>query len=94
MRIFSAVSGSSVATAMTVGSVSIPEMLRLGYPKRLVFGLVAAGGTLGILIPPSLALIIYGVIANVSIGSLFVAAVIPGGLLVLLFSLYFLSIFL
>lgn len=83
--IFAAVSGSSVATAATIGSVACPEMVRHGYSRRLAYGSVAAGGTLGILIPPSVPLIIYGTLAGVSISKLFIGAVIPGLLLTALF---------
>lgn len=75
---FAAISGSSPVTAATIGSVAIPEMEREGYNRSLAFGAVAAGGTLGILIPPSIVLILYGIITQTSIGALFVAAVIPG----------------
>lgn len=86
--IFSAISGSSVATAATVGTVAIPEMTRRGYARSFTLGLLAAGGTLGILIPPSIPLIVYGVITEESIGSLFLAGIGPGLLLLGLFSLY------
>ncbi|NOY16441.1 MAG: TRAP transporter large permease [Gammaproteobacteria bacterium] len=86
--VFSAISGSSMATSVIVGRISIPQMLRFNYARRFAFGTVAAGGTLGILIPPSIALIVYGIIAEVSIGALFIAAIIPALLLVLLFSAY------
>jgi len=76
--IFAALSGSSVATAMAVGTIVIPEMERLGYPKRLALGLVSVAGTLGILIPPSTTFVLYGLIAEESIGELFVAGIIPG----------------
>ncbi|GAW92809.1 TRAP transporter large permease [Calderihabitans maritimus] len=79
--IFAAISGSSPATAAAIGSIVIPGMLEAGYDKRYSMGIVAAGGTLGILIPPSIALIIYGVVAEESIGKLFMAGVIPGILL-------------
>ena len=75
---FAAISGSSPATAATVGLVSIPEMVKRGYNKRLAVGSIAVGGTLGILIPPSITMIIYGVITEVSIGKLFIAGIIPG----------------
>ena len=65
---FSAISGSSVATAATVGMLAVPEMLQMGYDRRFTFGLVAAGGTLGILIPPSLSMILYGALTDVSVG--------------------------
>ncbi|MDX5359717.1 MAG: TRAP transporter large permease [Alphaproteobacteria bacterium] len=86
--IFSAISGSSVATAATVGTVAIPEMTRRGYSTSFTLGLLAAGGTLGILIPPSIPLIVYGVITEESIGRLFLAGVGPGLLLIALFSVY------
>ena len=75
---FSAVSGSSLATAATMGTVSLPEMKRYGYADTLAAGSIAAGGTIGILIPPSVILIIYGVLVEVSIGELFFAGIIPG----------------
>lgn len=86
--IFSAVTGSSVATAATVGAMAIPELERRGYDPQLTKGSLAAGGTLGILIPPSTALIIYGVIVEESIGDLFVAGILPGLMLAGLFMLY------
>jgi C4-dicarboxylate transporter DctM subunit len=75
---FAAVSGSSVATAATMGTVALPEMKRYGYDSALATGSVAAGGTIGILIPPSVGLIVYGIIAEQSIGKLFLAGFIPG----------------
>ena len=75
---FSAVSGSSLATAATMGTVSLPEMKRYKYAETLAAGSIAAGGTIGILIPPSVVLIIYGVLVEVSIAELFFAGVIPG----------------
>lgn len=86
--LFSAISGSSVATAATVGTVAIPEMTKRGYGKGFTLGLLAAGGTLGILIPPSIPLIVYGVITEESIGKLFLAGVGPGVLLIVLFGIY------
>lgn len=86
--IFAAISGSSVATAATVGTVAIPEMTKRGYGKSFTLGLLAAGGTLGILIPPSIPLIVYGVITEESIGKLFLAGVGPGLLLLLAFTVY------
>ncbi|WP_273186643.1 TRAP transporter large permease [Hyphomonas adhaerens] len=86
--LFAAISGSSVATAATIGTVAIPEMLKRGYEKSFIMGLLAAGGTLGILIPPSIILIIYGVAVEESITGLFMAGVGPGLFLVLLFSIY------
>lgn len=85
--LFSATSGSSVATAATVGTVAIPEGERLGYDRRLFAGSIAAGGTLGIMIPPSIDLIIYGFLTKTSVVALFEAGIIPGLLLALLFSL-------
>ncbi len=79
--IFAAISGSSPATAAAIGSIMIPGMVEAGYSKRYSMGLVAAAGTLGILIPPSIPLIVYGVVAEASIGKLFMAGVIPGLLL-------------
>lgn len=76
--IFAAISGSSPATAAAIGSIMIPAMVSAGYEKRYSMGLVAAGGTLGILIPPSIPLIIYGITAEVSIGELFMAGIVPG----------------
>ena len=76
--VFAAISGSSVATAMTIGAVAIPQMLRFGYDRRTAYGLVAAGGTLGILIPPSGPMVLYGVTTDTSIGGLFMAGVVPG----------------
>ena len=75
---FAAACGSSPATAAAVGKIAIPEMKKLGYNDKLATGVVAAGGTLGILIPPSIVLVIYGVITETSIGKLLVAGVIPG----------------
>jgi tripartite ATP-independent transporter DctM subunit len=75
---FAAVSGSSVATAATMGKVSVPSMLARGYAPTLATGSVAAGGTLGILIPPSVVLVIYGILTNSDIGKLFAAGILPG----------------
>ncbi|WAP68206.1 TRAP transporter large permease [Jiella pelagia] len=86
--IFSAISGSSVATAATVATVAVPEMTSRGYGKSFTLGLLAAGGTLGILIPPSIPLIVYGVITEESIGKLFLAGIGPGILLLVLFGLF------
>jgi tripartite ATP-independent transporter DctM subunit len=86
--IFSAVSGSSVATAATVGTVAIPEMLKQGYQPRIVFGSLAAGGTLGILIPPSIAMVLYGALVQQSVSKLFIAGIIPGLLLAGIFMVY------
>jgi len=84
---FAAISGSSPATAATVGLVSIPEMIKRGYNRKLAVGSIAVGGTLGILIPPSITMIIYGVITEVSIGKLFIAGIIPGIILALILCL-------
>jgi C4-dicarboxylate transporter DctM subunit len=86
--IFAAVSGSSVATAATIGMIAIPEMERRGYHKPLVYGSLAAGGTIGILIPPSVPMIIYGVMTETSVGQLYMAGILPGILLALLFAAY------
>ena len=83
--VFKAISGSSVATAATFSSVAVPEMDRFGYSKELSTGIVATVGTLGILLPPSVVLIIFGVITQQSIGKLFVAGIIPGLLIALFF---------
>lgn len=83
--IFAAISGSSVATAATIGTVAIPEMIRHGYPRNMVLGLLAAGGTLGILIPPSIPMIVYGFITEESVIKLFIAGIGPAALLVALF---------
>jgi C4-dicarboxylate transporter DctM subunit len=84
--IFAAISGSSVATAATIGMIAIPEMERRGYARRLIFGSIAAGGTLGILIPPSVPMIIYGVMTETSIGHLYMAGIIPGVVLAVMFA--------
>lgn len=86
--LFAAVSGSSAATAATIGRMSIPELRRRGYAERMIIGSLAGSGTLGLLIPPSIIMIVYGVMAEVSIGRLFIAGVIPGLLLVVLFMGY------
>ncbi|WP_029060711.1 TRAP transporter large permease subunit [Labrenzia sp. DG1229] len=83
--IFAAISGSSVATAATIGTVAIPEMISRGYERRFVYGLLAAGGTLGILIPPSIPMIVYGFVTEQSVIALFLAGIGPGILLVVLF---------
>ena len=86
--IFAAISGVSVATAATIGVVAIPEMIERGYNKKFVYGLLAAGGTLGILIPPSLPMIVYGFITEESVISLFLAGIGPGLFLIGLFIIY------
>ncbi len=85
---FAAVSGDSMSTAVTMGSVALPEMKKLNYDPALSTGALAAGGTLGILIPPSSGFIIYGIVTETSIGRLFLAGIIPGLLLASLFMLY------
>jgi C4-dicarboxylate transporter, DctM subunit len=84
--IFAATSGSSVATAATVGTVALPQAKRFGYNERLFLGTLAAGGTLGILIPPSINMIIYAVLTNTSVPKLYLAGIIPGIVLMILFS--------
>ena len=86
--LFAATSGSSVATAATVGTVALPSLRARGYPMRASLGTLAAGGTLGILIPPSVNLIVYGSLTNNSIGKLFIAGIIPGLMLTGSFMLY------
>lgn len=82
---FGAISGSSVATAATMTEVALPEMRRFGYASSLATGVIAAGGTIGILIPPSVIMVLYGVMTQTSIVDLFIAGLIPGLLMVLLF---------
>ena len=84
---FAAISGSSVATAATMTTVALPQMRKMGYDARLATGSVAAGGTLGILIPPSVIFLIYGFLTEQSIGKLFLAGIVPGLLLTVLFIL-------
>ena len=84
---FAATSGSSVATAATIGTVAMGEIEKRGYSERLFLGTIAAGGTLGILIPPSINMIVYGVLTDTSIPKLYLAGVIPGLVLAMLFSL-------
>ncbi len=86
--IFAAVSGSSAATCATIGKMSLPELKKRGYPDDIVIGTLAGAGTLGLLIPPSIIMIVYGVSADVSISKLFIAGVIPGIMLACLFSGY------
>jgi tripartite ATP-independent transporter DctM subunit len=86
--VFAAVSGSSAATCATVGKMSIPELRRRGYPEPLIVGSLAGAGTLGLMIPPSLTMIVYGVAVNESIAKLFMAGVFPGLVLALLFMGY------
>lgn len=86
--IFAAVSGSSAATCATIGKMTIPELRQRGYPDNLILGTLAGAGTLGLLIPPSIIMIVYAVSANVSIAKLFMAGVLPGVLLAALFMGY------
>ena len=89
--LFAATSGSSVATAATIGTVALPSLHRRGYSMRASLGSLAAGGTLGILIPPSVNMIVYGSLTNNSIGKLFIAGIIPGILLTLCFMAWILA---
>src|SRR6202795_1608098 len=86
--LFAAMAGSSPATCSAIGSAGIPEMRKRGYSGGFAAGIIAAGGTLGILLPPSITMILYAVAAEQSLGRLFLAAIGPGLLLVALFSLY------
>ncbi len=86
--IFAAVSGSSAATAATIGKMSMPELTKRGYPESLVLGTLAGSATLGLLIPPSIILIVYGVATEQSIARLFIAGILPGLMLVALFGGY------
>ena len=86
--IFAAVSGSSAATCATIGKMTLPELTRRGYPEHMVIGTLAGASTLGLLIPPSIIMIVYGVAAEVSISKLFIAGVLPGIMLAGLFSGY------
>ena len=86
--IFAAVSGSSAATCATIGKMTLPELTRRGYPEHMVIGTLAGASTLGLLIPPSIIMIVYGVAAEVSISKLFIAGVLPGLMLAGLFSGY------
>jgi C4-dicarboxylate transporter DctM subunit len=86
--IFAAVSGSSAATCATIGKMTLPELSRRGYPEHMIVGTLAGASTLGLLIPPSIIMIVYGVTAEVSIARLFIAGVLPGLMLALLFSGY------
>lgn len=84
---FGAVCGSSMVGALTIGGVALPEMLKLGYSRRLASGVLAAGGTLSVLIPPSLIMLFYGIVTDSSIGELFIAGIIPGLILTSMFVL-------
>ena len=86
--IFAAVSGSSAATCATIGKITLPELAKRNYPESISIGSLAGAGTLGLLIPPSIIMIVYGVAADVSIGKLFIAGVLPGLMLAGLFMGY------
>jgi tripartite ATP-independent transporter DctM subunit len=89
--LFAAVSGSSAATTATVGKITLKELMRRGYDKRLIIGSLAGAGTLGFLIPPSLIMIIYGVLSDTSIGQLFIAGILPGLTLASMYSVYIMA---
>src|SRR5690606_19732862 len=86
--LFAALTGSSPATSAAIGRVAVPEMAARGYSARIATGAVAAGGTLGILIPPSVTLILYGIAAEQSIGQLFAAGIVPGIVIAVLFCVW------
>jgi len=86
--LFSAVSGSSAATTATVGKITLPELFSRGYDRALSIGSLAGAGTLGFLIPPSMMMIVYGIVADVSIGQLFIAGLLPAAIMIVLFSGY------
>lgn len=86
--IFAAVSGSSAATCVTIGKMTIPELTKRGYPENMIIGTLSGAGTLGLLIPPSIIMIVYGVAADVSISRLFIAGILPGIMLAMLFMGY------
>jgi tripartite ATP-independent transporter DctM subunit len=90
--IFAALTGSSPATSAAIGRIAIPEMQKRGYPNGLAAGAIVAGGTLGILIPPSVTLILYGIATETSIGRLFLGGVVPGSMVTLLFCLWILVV--
>jgi C4-dicarboxylate transporter, DctM subunit len=81
---FAAISGSSVATVVAIGSIMIPAMVEYGYPRRFAVGVISTSGSLGILVPPSIILVLYGVSTNTSIGALFMAGIVPGVILALM----------
>jgi len=85
---FAAITGSSATTAATIGMVAFPALIERGYERRFVLGLLAAGGTLGILIPPSIPMILYGAVTEESVGKLFVAGIVPGLVLTAIFVIY------
>ena len=87
--LFAAVSGSSAATTATVGKITLPELFKRNYDRKLVIGSLAGAGTLGFLIPPSMMMLVYGIVSGVSIGKLFIAGILPGILLASLLILYF-----
>ena len=86
--LFASISGSSIATAATIGTMAIPSLKERGYDEKIALGSLAAGGTLGILIPPSITMIVYGEIAGVSVGRLFAGGVVPGIMISLMFMIY------
>ncbi len=86
--VFASISGSSVATALTIGSTAIPQMQKYGYRARDTYGIIAAGGTLGILIPPSGPMILYAIVTDASIGALFLAGLIPGLIIAFIFAIF------
>src|SRR3978361_694529 len=86
--LFASISGSSVATAASIGGVALPQLVQRNYDRRLSAGSLAAGGTLGILLPPSIAMIIYGTFTETSVAKLFMAGVVPGVMLTLMFMAY------
>lgn len=86
--VFASISGSSVATALSIGSSAIPQMQKYGYKRKAALGVVAAGGTLGILIPPSGPMILYSIVTDASIGALFLAGLVPGLFMAILFCAY------
>jgi C4-dicarboxylate transporter, DctM subunit len=90
--VFAALTGSSPATSAAIGRIAIPEMTKRGYPNGLATGAIVAGGTLGILIPPSVTLILYGIATETSIGRLFLGGVVPGIMVTLLFCLWILVV--
>lgn len=86
--LFAAITGSVAATTASVGKITIPELEDRGYASSLIIGSLASAGTLGIMIPPSMPMLVYGIIANVSIGKMFISGIVPGLSLMILFSLY------
>src|SRR5579862_3743420 len=86
--LFAAISGSSVATALAMGTILLPAMLERGYPRSFALGVLGASGTIGVVIPPSLALILYGIVTEQSVPRLFLAGIIPGLLQAVLFAIW------